>query len=55
MTRKAKTKVAATMKVSANFPKELWKELRRRALEDDETVTDILVRLSTKYVSQKKR
>ena len=50
MTRKAKTKLADTTKVSLNIPKELWKNLKRRALEDEETVTDILVRLSQSYV-----
>ena len=54
MTRKAKTKAAEIMKVSANFPKDLWKQLRHCALEDDETVTDILVRLAGAYIAKKK-
>jgi hypothetical protein len=53
MTRKAKTKATEFMKVTCNFPKELWKDLRRHALEDEETVTDILVRLATGYVKKK--
>lgn len=48
-----KTK-GAMIKRSMNFPKELWKELKRRALEDEETVTDILVRLSSQYVEKKR-
>jgi hypothetical protein len=55
MTRKSKTKAKEITKITANFPKDLWKELRRRALEDEETVTDILVRLSTRYIEQKKK
>ena len=55
MTRKAETEAEIITKISINFPKELWKELKRRALEDEETVTDILVRLSRKYVSEKKK
>ncbi len=54
MTRKAKVQAGAIAKVSLNFPKELWKELKRRALEDEETVTDILVRLSSRYVGSKR-
>jgi len=55
MTRKAKFNAAETVKVTANFPKELWKDLKRRALEDDETVTDILVRLAQHYIGRKER
>jgi hypothetical protein len=57
MPRKAKTKAqtAVITKISINFPKELWKDLKRRALEDEETVTDILVRLATGYVAKQKR
>jgi hypothetical protein len=54
MTRKAKVQADAIAKVSLNFPKELWKDLKRRALEDEETVTDILVRLATGYIKRKK-
>ena len=39
-----------TIKISANFPEPLWKSLKARALEDEETVTDILIRLSKDYV-----
>ena len=55
MTRKAKTQAKKIVKVTANFPKELWMALRHRALEDEETVTDILVRLSTSYVSRQRK
>lgn len=55
MTKKATTGADVITKISINFPKELWKELKRRALEDEETVTDILIRLSTKYVAEKRR
>lgn len=54
MARKA-SKADVITKISINFPKELWKELKRRALEDEETVTDILVRLGAEYVGKKKR
>jgi len=54
MTRKAKVQADTIAKVSLNFPKELWKDLKRRALEDEETVTDILVRLATGYIKRKK-
>ena len=54
MTRKAKFKADETVKVTCNFPKALWKTLRHRALEDEETVTDILVRLAGKYVVTKR-
>ncbi len=53
MTRKAKTKASEIVKVSANFPKDLWMKLRHQALEDEETVTDILVRLATAYIQKK--
>ena len=55
VTRKAKTKAEAITKIAANFPKDLWKELRHRALEDEETVTDILTRLSQIYINGKRR
>lgn len=55
MPRKSKTKAKEVTRITANFPKDLWKELRRRALEDEETVTDILVRLATRYIEKKRR
>jgi hypothetical protein len=54
MTRKAKVKAAEVFKINANFPKDLWKDLKRCALEDDETVTDILVRLASGYINKKR-
>jgi len=54
MPRKAKIKVPVMTKISINFPKELWKDLKRCALEDEETVTDILVRLSKNYTVSRK-
>lgn len=42
-------------KISINFPSDLWKELKRRALEDDTTVTDILVRLSREYLAKREK
>jgi len=54
MTRKAKFQPKEVVRINANFPKDLWKKLRHRALEDEETVTDILVRLSTNYIGKKK-
>ena len=44
----------APRKISINFPRDLWKQLKLRALEDDTTVTDILVRLSKKYFAKTK-
>jgi hypothetical protein len=55
MTRKAKIKAKEVFKITANFPKDLWKDLKRRALEDEETVTDILVRLCERYIGAKRR
>jgi len=40
-------------KISINFPKDLWKELKLRALQDDETVTSVLVRLARSYLASK--
>lgn len=39
-------------KISINFPGDLWKQLKRRALEDDTTVTEILVHLSREYLAK---
>ena len=56
MTKKIQVKADVIAKISLNFPKDLWMDLKRRALEDEETVTDILVRLAAMYVrSGKKR
>jgi hypothetical protein len=44
----------APRKISINFPRDLWKQLKLRALEDDTTVTDILVRLSKEYFAKTK-
>lgn len=46
-------KLEVITKISINFPKELWKDLKRRAVEDEETVTDILVRLASGYVQKR--
>jgi len=32
-------------KISINFPRQLWKKLRLKAVKEDTTVTQILVRL----------
>ena len=42
-------------KISINFPKDLWKELKLRALQDDETVTAVLVRLAQSYLATKRK
>jgi len=39
-------------KISLNFPGDLWKQLKLRAVEDDTTVTEILVRLSRDYLAR---
>jgi hypothetical protein len=48
-------KEATIAKISINFPKDLWKQLKLRALQDDETVTAILVRLAQDYLASKKK
>lgn len=48
-------KQKAMGKISINFPKQLWKDLKLQALKDDETVTAILVRLAQNYLAQKKK
>jgi len=40
------------IKVSMNFPPTLWKALQHRALEENTTVTAIIVRLAAKYLAQ---
>jgi hypothetical protein len=43
------------VKISLDFPKELWKALKMKALEDEETATGILVRLTQNYLASKKK
>ena len=43
-----------TRKVSINFPRELWKQLKVRAAEEETTVTEILMRLSREYLAKGK-
>jgi hypothetical protein len=52
MTRRAKVKASTVAKISINFPKDLWKDLKRRALEDGENMTDILVRSAREYLAK---
>jgi len=42
-------------KISINFPEILWKELKHKAVEDDTTVTNILVRLSREYLTKREK
>src|SRR5262245_5021357 len=42
------------IKVSMNFPPSLWKELQYRALEENTTVTAIMVRLAKEYLSKRR-
>ncbi len=44
----------AAKKVSINFSKELWKQLKVRAAEEETTVTEILMRLSQEYLAKGK-
>ncbi len=44
----------AAKKVSINFSKELWKQLKIRAAEEETTVTEILMRLSREYLAKGK-
>jgi hypothetical protein len=46
---------ADKVKISLDFPKDLWKALKMRALQDDETATGILVRLAEAYLVSKKK
>ncbi len=41
-------------KVSINFPRELWKQLKARAVEEETTVTEILMRLCRQYLAKGK-
>jgi hypothetical protein len=43
------------VKISLDFPRDLWKALKMRALQDDETATGILVRLTEAYLAGKKK
>jgi hypothetical protein len=38
-------------RLNADIPRTLYKKVRRRALEDDTTVTEIIIKLLTEYVS----
>ena len=42
------------IKVSMNFPPELWKALQYRALEEGTTATAIIVRLAKEYLAKRK-
>ena len=42
------------IKVSMNFPPELWKALQYRALEENTTVTGIMVRLAKEYLAKRR-
>jgi len=41
-----------TRKISINFPSDLWKELKLRALQEDTTVTEVLIRLTKEYLAR---
>ena len=41
-------------KISINFPRQLWKKLRLKAVTEDVTVTEILVRLVEKDLGSKR-
>ena len=40
------------IKVSMNIPPDLWKALKFKALEENTTATEILVRLATEYLAK---
>jgi len=42
------------VKISMNLPPDLWKKLKFKALEEDTTATDILVRLTKEYLAKTK-
>ena len=43
------------VQVSMRVPRTLWKKLRLRAVRDDTTVTNILVKLADEYLAKKSR
>jgi len=42
------------VKISMNLPPDLWKQLKFKALEEDTTATDIVVRLAKRYLATAK-
>jgi len=42
------------VKISMNLPPDLWKQLRFKALEENTTATDIVVRLAKRYLATTK-
>ncbi len=44
-----------TRKISINFPSGLWKELKLKALQEDTTVTEVLVRLTKEYLRKPRK
>ncbi len=42
------------VKISMNLPPALWKKLKFKALDEDTTATDILVRLAKEYLARTK-
>ena len=55
MAQSKHAKSAPYGKITINFPRDLWKELKFQALHDDETVTAVLVRLAQNYLASKKK
>ena len=43
----------ATVKITVNFPADLWRDLRLQAIRDGETATAVLVRLAQGYLKKK--
>ncbi len=42
------------VKISMNLPPDLWKQLKFKALEENTTATEILVRLAKEYLTRTK-
>ena len=42
------------VKISMNLPPDLWRKLKFKALEENTTATDILLRLAKKYLAATK-
>ena len=42
------------VKISMNLPPDIWRQLKFKALEEDTTATDILVRLAKEYLARTK-
>ena len=42
-----------TIRMNVNIPKSLHKQIKQRALDEDTTVTELIIKLMTDYLSKK--